>query len=267
MAPPWIIAPALFLFGALTAPAGSLFFEDFETATADASDLGGQGDWKQGSGSGGWTVNDADDANAGLLPQSYTNGTVGIRNGTRAAILTQGERQALNEALPDHRGSLFISFLVRHVATGPGSNFGAPLCLFPSNDAGTQIGLRGTENNSNTAVSAYASLNSNSRNAGEFIERPGLDLSQTHFLVARLSISGGNGTHYDTLDLWLNPDDATAPGFKLGINGYVGKITFDSGSSSVDGIGLHGDNRSPHGGFDSIRIGEDWTDVVDAKIP
>jgi len=258
-----ILHAALAALIAATASGAILFEEGFESYTANATTLNGQGNWTHGSGQGNWTVNDANDANSGLRPSNYANGTVTIGNGTQAAILTSGDRRIINGDLVDQTATpVYVSFLMKHLASGSGSNSGAPFYLFSSNDEGTQVGLRGNGSNSNSVISAYASLNGNTNTAGQFVQSGLLDINQTFFLVIRLSVSGGNGTNYDSLDFWVNPNDASAPSFTAGTNGYIGNVTFNSGSSSVNGVSLFGDNRTPHGGVDSIRVGEGWTDVV-----
>lgn len=245
--------PITILFTALiavSAEAALIASEDFEGKTLGG--LNGQGG---GSGfAGTWSADAQVSVVASTL--SYTNGDVGVDGGSKALEAVFANADIVGNLfsrtlVTPQSGTVYLSLLYREVVNPVfGNDF-------------IQVGFQNTDPDQPLASvlrrnGAYQVRTGTSSPAGNTVGATVADFS-THLLVMKAEKVSGSST-YNRISLFVDPSSLTEPGTAT-------NVVNASGGLSTIGLltartAFHAANDTLQ--IDSLRVGEDWADVVTA---
>lgn len=240
--------------------------EDFSYSTGNIDSSNGGTGWN-----GAWTVNsDLGSGNAFTVTTpgsalTYSNGTVSSTGSGNALLVTGDSSTAvdLSRSISGVTGKdIYFSYLVQAPALTLAYN--DYLSLGTNNAGGSPysaVTMGRFGSGTNDLGAAYNSV-STTTGATE-ISGQAMAVATTYMFVGKFSWNAGSSV-YDTVTLWVNPDDNTSESETLGT---VTSPTLDftvSNFSIFSSSNLDSDDQFI---FDNFVVGEAWSDVVVSAVP
>lgn len=197
------------------------------------------------------------------LNYQITNGAL-IAGGTRCAVLSTapeptGGARSVTRAFPAIGGAAFMSFLIRPLAVGTGTDEVAVMLLAGTNElAAINLKPNLTQTGITVGINGFA-------NTGTFTGP--VFPTNTYLVVVHFIRSSQTGLY---LKAWVNPPKAMPASGGIGPASYGGAsyqaiANFDTVSLRIHSTDTGGPSTSI--ALDELRVGYTWSDVVPESLP